>query len=305
MLSQATLFKENLPKRPYCADDLGYGLQIRGAATALTRRHIQPNSPWSVKWLVMDLDTPLYWALMENQFLPAPNLVSFNPENNHAHLFYSLIVPVYKCQAARHKPLRYLAAVEYALCEKWGADSAYSGLISKNPLHPSWETIQPRAESWELGELADCLTLPNKLPKRATLTGLGRNCTLFDLLRFWAYDNVLEYRISAGVEAWRDSVLKAAQGFNTFPEPLPPSEVAATAKSVANWVWRSYTRRWSNEQFAQIQAQRGKWGGIAKGKANAEKRAKAHELRAKGMTQQAIAKELGVHRNSISNWLKS
>jgi hypothetical protein len=38
-----------------------------------------------------------------------------------------------------------------------------------------------------------------------------------------------------------------------FPEALKLSEVRAIAKSVAKWTWR----RFSEEQFAQIQAARG------------------------------------------------
>ena len=38
--------------------------------------------------------------------------------------------------------------------------------------------------------------------------------------------------------------------------------------------------------------------------ASEDKRASARLMRAKGMTQAAIAKELGVHVNSVANWLK-
>lgn len=38
--------------------------------------------------------------------------------------------------------------------------------------------------------------------------------------------------------------------------------------------------------------------------ASEDKRTSARLMRAKGMTQAAIAKELGVHVNSVANWLK-
>ena len=38
--------------------------------------------------------------------------------------------------------------------------------------------------------------------------------------------------------------------------------------------------------------------------ASKEKRAKAYELRAEGMTQQAISKELGVNQSTVGRWLK-
>lgn len=305
LLEQQKTFIERLPNKPYCSDDLSYGVLIRPRSTAIKMRNIQHNKPVMVSWIVLDLDSPFFWCLMEGLVLPPPNLVSFNPENHHCHIYYSLKAPVCRSNMARSKPLRYLAAIEYALCEKWGADHGYSGLISKNPVHKNWKTIQLREESWELGELADWLpNLPRKLPKRAEVVGLGRNCTLFDLLRYWAYDNVLEYRVSGGFKGWLESVLSTANGFNTFPEPLPCNEVAATANSVAKWVWRNYTKRWTDEEFSRIQAERGRRGGKAKGRANDEKRSKAHELRAEGMTQRAIAKELGVSVGSVNSWLK-
>ena len=305
MLEQQQLFIENLPDKPYCSNDLSYGVLIRPLSMAIKMRHIQHNKPTSVSCLVLDLDSPLFWQLLENKVLPAPNLVAFNPENHHCHLYYNLNTPVYTCQAARQKPLRYLAAIQYALCRDWGADSAYSGLISKNPVHQGWKTIQLRAEAWDLGELADWLDLPSKLPIKARGVGLGRNCTLFDMLRYWAYDSVLEYRISSNFKTWQQDVLSAAEEFNTFPEPLLFNEVRNTGNSVAKWVWNEYTKRWTDEEFSQIQAERGKRGGLAKGKANVEKRAKAHELRATGMSQQKIAEALLVSERTIRNWLKA
>ena len=304
MLEQQKLFIKNLPEKPYCSNNLNYGVLIRPLSIAIKMRHIQHNKPTSVSCLVLDLDSPLFWQLMENKVLPAPNLVAFNPENHHCHLYYNLNAPVYTCQAARHKPLRYLAAIQYALCRDWGADSAYSGLISKNPIHQGWKTIQLRAEAWDLGELADWLDLPSKLPRKARSVGLGRNCTLFDMLRYWAYDNVLEYRISSNFKTWRQDVLSAAEGFNTFPEPLLLNEVTNTARSVADWVWKNYTKRWSDEEFSKIQAERGRLGGLKRGAANAEKRAKAHELRATGYTQQEIAGTLEVNQSTVARWLK-
>lgn len=305
MLEQQQLFIKNLPDKPYCSNDLNYGVLIRPRTTALTMRHLQHNKPTSVSCLVLDLDSPLFWQLLENKFLPSPNLVAFNPKNHHCHLYYNLNTPVYTCQAARQKPLRYLAAVQYTLCHAWGADSAYSGLISKNPIHQDWRIIQLRAEAWDLGELAYWLDLPSKLPRKAQSVGLGRNCTLFDMLRYWAYDNVLSYRIKGGYEQWHKAVLSTGESFNSFPEPLQYNEVKNTANSVAKWVWKHYTKRWTDEEFRQIQAERGKRGGLAKGAANEQKRAQARILAAQGLSQRAISVEVGVSVGSVNAWLRS
>ncbi|WP_269902247.1 hypothetical protein [Paenalcaligenes faecalis] len=56
------------------------------------------------------------------------------------------------------------------------------------------------------------------------------------MLNYWAYDSVLEYRVSSNFKTWQQDVLATAEGFNTFPEPLQYNEVKNTANSVAKWV---------------------------------------------------------------------
>ncbi|MCY5064039.1 replication initiation protein, partial [Salmonella enterica subsp. enterica serovar 1,4,[5],12:i:-] len=86
------------------------------------------------------------------------------------------------------KPLKYAAAVESALREKLGADVGYSGLICKNPNHENWQIAVWQPELYTLDWLADSLDL-NSANEKTILPdyGLGRNCTLFDKTRKWAY----------------------------------------------------------------------------------------------------------------------
>ncbi|GGJ05045.1 primase C-terminal domain-containing protein [Neoroseomonas lacus] len=59
-------------------------------------------------------------------------------------------------------------------------------------------------------------------------SALGRNCSLFDLVRWWAYDR-----------DERDGGLILAEAMRvnaTFAEPLPAAEVTATAKSIARFM---------------------------------------------------------------------
>lgn len=303
-------YYDHLPHNPYCTSDLRFGTRIRVKHNAISYTHVQHNQPIAKYWIVLDYDKSDVEQRLQDERLPQPNLVVINPENGHAHLFFALRNPVFSGDAARLKPLRYLAAIEYSLCKKWGADVNYSGLISKNPLHENWLTKTVRAENWGLGELAQYLTLESKPSAEARLVGLGRNCTLFELLRFWSYDSVLEYRVSfsSSYEAWSEAVLRAAEGFNTFPEHLPLNEVAATARSVAKWVWWNYTKRLSDEEFSQRQAERGRRGGKASGitraSMNEDKRVQARLLAGKGLSQRAIAQELEVSAATINSWLK-
>lgn len=51
-------FKNNLPQKPYCADELSFGLKIRPAETAIKKRYLQYNKPTDLRWFVYDVDRP-------------------------------------------------------------------------------------------------------------------------------------------------------------------------------------------------------------------------------------------------------
>lgn len=302
---QFELFEEHLPTKPYCTDALESGLLIRAKKSALIKKYIQHNQPTQIRWLVYDCD---YWGALEhvgqNQ-LPAPNLIAVNPANGHSHLFYGLSVPVCTTENGRKKPIALLAKIDYVLCEQLQADQGYVGLISKNPLKTNvWDVREVNPASYELADFLEYLELPAKLPKNGKVQGLGRNVTLFETARQWAYRAVLAYRLTAGREQFTEAVLSQCQVINlTFPAPLGFSEVKATAKSISKWTWEKYTARWTDEEFAAKQAARGKLGGTAKGIKNQEKRAQACSMRLQGLTQTAIATELGVSQKTVSNWL--
>jgi hypothetical protein len=244
----ATLhFFANLPRRPYCSDDLGQGLAIRRRDIAAEKAYIQPNPPGLKTWMVFDCDHDGAYGAWEGANLPPPNLAVMNRENGRGHLFY-LLRSVCTSNNARIAPLRFLANIEAAYTQKLGADWSYAGLIAKNPLSPRWKTHDIHGRPHTLAELAEWVDLraymqaPENRAQRIT-NGLGRNCTLFDRLREWAYSRVDLYREqagAAGAEMWAQACLIQARGFNDFAAPLGESEVRATARSVAKWTWRQY-----------------------------------------------------------------
>ena len=150
---------------------------------------------------------------------------------------YGLNIPIKTVDPEHIKALRYFAAVYDAMTFALKADPNYSGLLTKNPTHANWRTYWGSKAAYELSELAEYVSLTN-IQKRAESDsrGFGRNCTIFDKLRAWAYVAVRGYR-GGKVTLWREAVAAQAQNFNDFTSPLSVNEVLAIAKSVAKWVW--------------------------------------------------------------------
>ncbi|EIM6092599.1 replication initiation protein, partial [Escherichia coli] len=306
-------FIGNLPQRPYCTDDTSSGLLIRPQATALAYRHIQYNPPPHVASLVFDLDKPDSYHAWQDAGLPAPHWISVNRTNGHAHIGYMLATPVARTSAARQKPLRYLAAIEHVLAKRLGADMGYSGLITKNPTHSDWLTVWHQIEPYSLDYLAefcpDADLAAYSRRSRKEVGGLGRNVTVFDNVREWAYSSVRAYWRPNGYEAWADAVRSACESANAFGReqggPLPVSEIKATAKSIARWVWRNLTPSTFADYVVrthttEIQAARGAKGGkVSKrptkgGMSKAELLPEVIRLKALGYSNRDIGEDLGI-----------
>jgi hypothetical protein len=305
-MEQLDLFTERLPARPYCTDDFAFGLMVRPKASAARCRYIQPNTPFAISWLVFDIDHPDGAIRWEDMFIPPPSIIVANATNGHAHLLYAIKTPVFSTPD-HPKPLRLAAAIQEAMREKLDGDPGYAGLITKNPLHPDWRVIVWPMAVYELEDLACWVDLskPKKRPRKEEI-GLGRNCSLFDRLRHWAYRWIATYKDTATADEWGRVVFAQAAKLNDFNLPLHESEVRAIAKSTAKWCWGRFDIQASNERFSKLQAVRGKKGGVVSGVArlakNADKREEARLMRAQGQSYRQIAEALGVSRRSIIYW---
>jgi len=92
--------------------------------------------------------------------------------------------------------------------------------------------------------------------------------------------------------------------------PLPVSEIKATAKSIARWVWNRFTPA----GFSQVQAHRGAKGGriggkVSKrptknGKARADLLPEVIRLKAMGYSNRDIGEDLGIGSATVSRYLK-
>lgn len=275
-MQQLGLFNDQrLPRRPYCTDDMQFGLSIRDLDDALKRKYLQFNPPHALYWIVLDIDAPVVTpsgekpsrqmlAILDGK-IPSPNFMAVNPVNGHAHAFYGLETPVAKGEHASAKALRYAAAIESALIFGLGADACYTGLVAKNPCNRAWRLVTFREDPYTLSELHDSLNLQgpskSKLRREAIENGLGRNCELFDRLRFHAYSMAEIYKEDASFELWQRYIEGKAIEYNCFASPLDVREVKHIANSVSKWVWTHYTGRMSAEAFSKRQSARGAKGG--------------------------------------------
>lgn len=314
MLFSALFTAERLPKKPYCSDDKTAS-RIRTLETALTYAYIQPNPPGLLFWLVFDLDREDASWRFQDVIAPAPNLIVMNPANGHAHYYYALKTPVNVGEKGRLRPKQYAEAVYRGLGAILGADARYACLMAKNPLHPSHITFCPQTEPYELAELDEYIINRNEgkvwqaaaRARGEAVNLLGRNFTMFDRLRDWAYSWVRTYRTSgAGFDEWLQACHLQAELYGDFPGHskgnLPTSEIKATAKSVAKWTWRHYEGRGGHDpEFPLVQAGRGRMKG---GRKREELLLKAVALKAEGKSNKAIAKALGVTAPTVANWLK-
>lgn len=273
---------ETLPYKPYCADELGV-TYIRPKKTAIDKKYLQVNQPQLVTYLVFDIDRQGGVLSWYDNDLPPPYWSSKNPDNGHAHIAYRLKIPFCTSDIAHREPIRYAAAIESAMIQRLKADRGFAGLLTKNPLHSHWQNEFWTEYEYTLDELADYLDLKGHPLRGHEVSGLGRNCELFDSTRQWAYRAIREYWSPNYKRKWNDAVYDKVESTNSqFNVPLPVSEVKAIAKSIANWTYREFTP----EKFRQSQAKKGAKGG------KASKRKPMHGSEA----QTKPWEELGMHR---------
>ena len=308
-VAQLADFFNNLAYKPYCADDLLYGLQIRPKKTAINMQYIQGNQPCMIHYFFFDIDRAEAVMAWYDANLPMPYWTAQTLKNGHAHICYKLEIPLCTSELASQKAISYAAKIQAGLANKLGADVGYSHLITKNPFHPDWRTTFWTERAYTLDYLADFVELPKKLSKKQEVSGLGRNCTLFDTVRKWAYTAVRDYLHHHSSLTWEKAVLTHLEALNgEFQEPLPYSEIKATAKSIANYCWRKFSHagfsEWqsNNAQRANAKGACSK-GGKARSQQFNDLRQQALQLHIQGMNNTKIAEHLNVSRKTITRWI--
>lgn len=275
-----------LPLRPLASDDLRAGIYRQSRPSALTRRYIEANPHALSNLLVVDIDHEdalmrALWDRSPRKERPGwlPNAVIENPTNGHAHAVWALSEPVTRTEYARRKPLALAAAVVEGLRRATGGDEGYSGLITKNPTHGSWDASWWTDELYTLGYLQARLEELGAMPapswkrtKRRNIVGLGRNCSIFETARTWAYREVRHH--FGDPNGFICAIYNQVHELNAeFPEPLRVSEANAIANSISTWII-TQSRLWADgpavyeATFTAIQAARGRKGGLKGGGKN-------------------------------------
>jgi Replicase family/Primase C terminal 1 (PriCT-1) len=233
-------FIEALPDKVRSSSDLEYGCRFRKKDKALEHRYVELPQLYK-KFIALDLDIPGSAYLWDLRGLPPPTYIVINPKNAHCHYLYELKTPVYYTEASRRAPQKYFEATDIALTNLLGADLGFVGHLVKNPLHPHWHTICHRV-TYDLEDFKEWgIDLRGHKLKQVLRESLdGRNTTLFDTLRHWAY---VEVRTAPSYADFQQGVDNKAQSFNGMfidckKGVLPIKEVLSTAKSVGAWTWR-------------------------------------------------------------------
>lgn len=233
-------FIDSLPLKVRSTDWFEEGTRFRKRENALSYRYVELNQLYK-KFIALDIDKPKAAFLWEDYGLPPPTHVIVNPDNAHAHYLYELRTPVYYTEQSHRAPQKYYEATDIALTSLLGADTAFVGHLVKNPLHTSWRTISHKV-SYDLEDFQEWgVVLRGHKKKQLLRQSLeGRNTTLFDTLRHWAYAEVKNQCSYADFQQAVDNKALSINGMFLDCENgiLPVKEVLSTAKSVGTWTWR-------------------------------------------------------------------
>jgi hypothetical protein len=235
-----TSFIEALPEKVRSAAFKDEGTRFRKREKALAYRYVELNQLYK-KFIALDIDKQGSAFLWDERGLPPPSIIVINPENTHCHYLYELKTPVYYTEEARRAPQKFYEATDIALTNLLGADLGFTGHLIKNPTHSSWLKICHQV-SYDLEDFQEYAVdlRTNKRKLALCDSGIGRNTTLFDTLRHWAYADVKNHPSLAAFQVSVDTkALTINEHFIDYLNGvLPAKEVLSTAKSVGKWTWK-------------------------------------------------------------------
>jgi hypothetical protein len=236
-------FYNGLPKMAAVCNSFADGVEVKHRKMAVNFSNIEHKPKQLIRSLCFDVDSENSLYQWHDNNCLEPNWIAINPENGHAHYGYLIKDPVSNGLKSRIKPIAFVDAIERGMTVKLGADLAYSGFMTKNPMHDKWDVLTGEENPYALNDLADNVPLVWKTKKDQAedLSELGRNSTLFAQCRFWGYRNAERYKQTSNYESFYNAVKAVCDHHNMqFHSLLPESEVKNVAKSIAQYSFYKY-----------------------------------------------------------------
>lgn len=264
----------NIPSKPYCANDFAEGVKIRAKAKAIKHRHIQLNTPQVIRYLTFDCDTRLcYRKLIDTGLQPIVVVLNRNNQDKF-HATIELSKPVLKFRGASLKPIQYLADIHTALTVLLHADIHYNGLLTKNPYCPEfviekwYQDYNEPIKTYTLGELNEIVKDVKTPYRKPTMQQayIGRNCDTFHFVRELAY----QYKRDNGNSGLLEFCLHECTEYTnrTHSTPLHHSELLTISKSIAYWTEHHYT---GTNGLSKFTVEQNRKGGINSGATRRDK----------------------------------
>ena len=235
---------ERLPYRPHCGQNKMASL-IQDRDKAIDFRYLVINPPTHIYWLTFDLDhtNSFQW---QDAGLPSPNFIVRDPVSGHGHITYA-IEPVCVSDKARQAPIHYMEAIRRTYARLLKADTSYTNRITKSPFCSHWLTTWLHDHTYSLGELSDYVDVLDA-PIRHHDVGIDtdrRNCSIFNLLRQWAYQQVNIFKQHGDFNTWEKAVYEKAYVLARdirCPKRgcINVNEADCIARSVSKWTWHHY-----------------------------------------------------------------
>ena len=176
---------------------------------------------------------------------------------------------------------------------RYDADDGYVGVLTHNPVHPRYRRTSEwlREAPHKLVELAAPIPKHWRLPVKPT-TAEGRNCLLFRYgMRWCGRPSNWEYIEGVG------EVIAAAN--DALDVPLWESEVQGIAKSVIKISRRNLASGQTQQNFAFIQAARGRKSGEVRRRRTAERDAEIVRRVLAGESMRAVARAFGLWESAV------
>ena len=241
-------FKEysSKTKKHTCSNDFEkYGIKTLPTSYALNYAYIS-TSDYETKYIVLDIDRATsITQLVKDYAMPEPTIATFNREKRTAHIFYELKDSVSHHQNSRKKPQKLLEIVEQDLIIASDADNQFPGKHVKNPLSKYWavETIDKQYELKDFLSINPAINrIYQDITRRTTQQEEGRNCYIFEKVRFSAYRAVHSYSSQSDFHKYifQECLLANQEASQYFNKPLLPSkEIQTISKSISSWTWKN------------------------------------------------------------------